>query len=201
MNKIPLTHAMDIFAESFEKVNLHAKEIKKSEFEECKFISCDFSESFFNSCTFVDCYFENCNLSLVKLTNTKISNTEFVSCKMILIDWTMCDYKSLLTREPIKFTDSILDENNFFGLNLDDIEIKECRAHEVDFSSASLKRANFIATDFKGAIFNNTHLEKANFKDAQNCSIDIRKNFLEGAIFSRFEALYLLENMGITLVD
>ncbi|KFN38742.1 MAG: hypothetical protein JU82_10185 [Sulfuricurvum sp. MLSB] len=31
--------------------------------------------------------------------------------------------------------------------------------------------------------------------------IDIRSNHLKGAIFSRYEAMFLLESMGIVLVD
>ena len=79
--------------------------------------------------------------------------------------------------------------------------MKECRAKDVDFSNASLQKANFTGSDFKGALFGNTHLENANFTDAQNTTIDIRSNHLKGAIFSRYEALYLLETMGIVLVD
>ena len=79
--------------------------------------------------------------------------------------------------------------------------MKECRVKDVDFRNATLKEANFSSSDFKGALFANTHLENANFTDAQNTSIDIRTNNLKGAIFSRYEALYLLETMGIVLVD
>ena len=137
----------------------------------------------------------------MKLTNSKISNTEFVSCKMIGIDWTMCDWKSILTPEPLRFKECILNDGNFFGLSLERLVMRECRVKDVDFRSASLSNANFTATDFKGALFGNTHLEGANFTDAQNTHIDIRNTHLKGAIFSRYEALYLLENMGIVLVD
>jgi len=49
-------------------------------------------------------------------------------------------------------------------------------------------------------LFENTNLEEANFTEAQNTHIDIRNNKLQGSIFSRYEALYLLETMGIKLV-
>ena len=79
--------------------------------------------------------------------------------------------------------------------------MRECRAKEVDFRNATLQKADFTGSDFKGALFANTHLEGANFTDAQNTSIDIRSNHLKGAIFSRYEALFLLESMGIVLVE
>jgi uncharacterized protein YjbI with pentapeptide repeats len=137
----------------------------------------------------------------MKLTNTKMSDVDFVSCKMIGIDWTMGDWKSLLNADPLRFQECILNDSNFFGLTLEGMVMRECRAKEVDFRNATLTNANFIGTDFKGALFSNTHLEGANFTDSSNTMIDIRSNHLKGAIFSRYEALFLLETMGIVLVD
>jgi len=74
-------------------------------------------------------------------------------------------------------------------------------AKEVDFRNGSFKKSNFSGSDFKGALFGNTHLESANFTDSSNTSIDVRSNHLKGAIFNRYEALFLLESMGIVLVD
>lgn len=192
---------MDVFAEDFEEIDLHGKKITKAEFEDCTFISCDFSETFFASCKFTECRFVNCNLSLMKLTNTKMSDVDFDSCKMIGIDWTMADWKSLLNADPLRFRECILNDSNFFGLSLEGLVMRECRAKEVDFCNGTFRKADFTLTDFKGALFANTHLEEANFTDAQNTSIDIRSNHLKGAVFSRYEALFLLESMGIVLVD
>ncbi len=201
MNKINIADNLDCFAERFEGVSLHALRFNKAEFEECTFVSCDFSQTFFYGCRFIDCHFENCNLSAMKLTDSRFSNTEFFSCKMNGIDWCMCNWKSLLNPLPLKFTECILDDSNFFGLEMQYVVMKMCRAKEVDFRSASFQHATFIGTDFKGALFDKTHLENANFTDASNTHIDLRTNHLKGAIFSRFEALNLLEGMGIVLVD
>ena len=200
MAVVEIVDNLDCFAEEFKGLNFHGKKISKAEFEDCSFISCDFSETFFSSCRFIECSFTNCNLSLMKLTSSKLSALSFDSCKMIGIDWTMADWKSLLTAEPLRFTECILNDSNFFGLDLEDLVMKTCRAKEVDFRNCSLKKANFQETDFKGALFEKTNLEEANFTEAQNTHIDIKKNSLKGAVFSRYEALYLLEAMGIKLV-
>ena len=196
-----IVDGLDCFAEDFEKVYLHGETIKNAEFEECTFVSCDFSETFFRSCRFIDCRFENCNLSVMKLTDSMVSGCEFISSKMIGIDWTMCDWKSLISNEPMKFKKCILNDSNFYGVSQDRIEITECSAKELDFRSGSFKKADFSSSDFKGALFGSTHLEYANFSDASNTNIDLKTNYLKGAIFSRYEALYLLESMGIVLVD
>jgi len=200
MAVVEIIDNLDCFAEEFKGVVFQGKKISKAEFEDCTFNACDFSETFFSSCRFIECTFTNCNLSLMKLTSSKLSAVSFDACKMIGIDWTMADWKSLLTAEPLKFKECILNDSNFFGLDLEGLVIKACRAKEVDFRNCSLKGAKLQETDFKGALFENTNLEEANFTEAQNTHIDIKKNRLQGAIFSRYEALYLLEAMGITLV-
>lgn len=192
---------IDCFAEEFKKVNLSGVKIKKAEFEECTFVSCDFSDTFFHSCRFIDCRFENCNLSLMKLTDGIVSGSSFSSCKMIGIDWSMCDWRSLLSSEPIGFIECILNDSNFFGLTLDRLDMKKCSAKDVDFRSGSFQRADFSSTDFKGALFDNTQLEYTNFKDSTNTQINIKNNHLKGAKFSRDEAEFLLQTIGIVLVE
>jgi uncharacterized protein YjbI with pentapeptide repeats len=113
----------------------------------------------------------------------------------------MADWKSLLNAQPLRFRECILNDSNFFGLSLDEMVMKECKAKEVDFSNGSFQKADFKGTDFKGALFANTHLEGADFTDSSNTMIDVRANHINGAIFSRYEALFLLETMGIVLAD
>jgi len=196
-----IVDGIDCFAEDFEKIVISSEIIKNAEFEECTFISCNFSETLFRSCRFIDCRFENCNLSLLKLTDTMISGCEFIDSKMIGIDWTMCDWRSLLSSEPMRFKECILNDSNFYGLTQDRMEMKSCSVRESDFGSGSFKNANFSSSDFKGTLFSDTHLEYANFKEAVNTNINLTTNYVKGAVFSQHEALYLLENMGIVLVD
>jgi len=191
----------DCFAEDFEKTDLSNEMVRNAEFEECTFTSCDFSGTLFRSCRFIDCRFLNCNMSVMKLTDSIISGCEFISSKMIGIDWTMCDWKSYINNEPMRFKQCILNDSNFYGLINDRIEIKECSAKELDFCSGSFKNANFSSSDFHGTIFGDTHLEYANFKDAFNINIDLKSNYLKGAVFNKEEAFYLLESMGIILAD
>ena len=137
----------------------------------------------------------------MKLTDTKMSGVTFVSCKMIGIDWTMANWESLLSVDPLHFHECLLNDSNFFGLSLGGVVMTECRITEADFRNALLQKSDFRGSDLKGALFGNTHLENANFTQAQNTIIDLRINYLKGAIFSRYEALFLLESMGIVLVD
>jgi uncharacterized protein YjbI with pentapeptide repeats len=200
-NKILIVDSLDCFAEEFAKVDLIKTTIKKAEFEECTFTSCDFTETFFHSCRFIDCKFIECNLSLLKLTDTTISGSEFIRCKMIGIDWTMCDWTSLLRSEPLEFRESILNDSNFYGLNIDALVMIKCSVKDVDFRLGSFMKADISSSDFKGALFDKTHVEYANFTDVTNTQINLQTNYIKGVIFNKFEALFLLESLGIVLVD
>lgn len=200
-NTVSIKDDIDCFAEDFEKIDLQGMIIKNAEFEECTFVSCNFSETLFRSCRFIDCKFKNCNLSVIKLTDSMVSGCEFNSSKLIGVDWTMCDWRSLLSNESMRFEQCILNDSNFFGLVQDRIMIKECIVKEVDFRAGSFKNADFSKSDFKGALFGNNHLEYTDFSDASNTNIDLKSNYLQGAIFSRYEALNLVESIGIVLVD
>lgn len=46
-----------------------------------------------------------------------------------------------------------------------------------------------------------TNLQSANFTEATQYSINILENQVQGAKFSKHEAVYLLEGLGIELVD
>ncbi len=194
-----ITDHADIFAEVFTDLKLHGQKIKYAEFEECTFNSCDFSQTTFLACRFIDCHFHNCNLSVVKLTDTKLGNVEFILSKLIGIDWTMCDWKSLLSDKRLSFYESILDGSNFYGLNIDRIILKESQVKDVDFRECSMKNGHFNGSDFHRSVFENTHLEYSNFTDAKNISMSICSNYFKETTMAHFEALNLLESQGIIL--
>jgi uncharacterized protein YjbI with pentapeptide repeats len=189
----------DIFAEEFTNLKFHGQKIKYTEFEECTFKSCDFSQTTFLACRFIDCHFYNCDFSVAKLTDTKLGNVEFISSKLIGIDWTMCDWKSLLGDKQLSFYESILDGSNFYGLNLDSVILEESQVKDVDFQNCSMKNAKCHGSDFHKSLFENTHLEYADFLGAKNISMKISSNHFKETTIEHFDALNLLALEGIVL--
>ncbi len=101
----------------------------------------------------------------------------------------------------MKFETSVLNSSSFYGLNVEKLTLKECEAKDVDFRESNLKEADFSYSDLTDAVFFNTDLSNANFSHAQQFNIDIKNNILNGAKFSRYEAVRLLGGLGIELVD
>ncbi len=191
----------EYISECFKELDYSAQEISGKEFDSCTFKECDFSETILNRCKFIDCQFINCNLSVAKLQYSKFSDVEFEQCKVIGIDWTKADWPSMMFQSPLKFYKCILNDCSFFGLDMAEIVIEDCKAHDADFREGNFSKANFSYSDLSHSQFNRTNLSEADFSEASNYSIDIYNNKIGGAKFSRHEAISLLESLDIELVD
>ncbi|MEZ8185758.1 pentapeptide repeat-containing protein [Shewanella sp. 5S214] len=193
-----LSHYNDDSFESLKGVDLQFNNIT---FERCYFMQCDFNQSDFYHCQFIDCTFSQCNLSVLSVIGTEFDAVIFRDCKAIGIDWTKAHWPQFMTQTTIQFERCLLDGSNFYSLNLPELTLVDCRAHDVDFREANLTKADLRLTDLNLSQFSHTNLTGANFTDASNYQIDITANTVKQAIFSRFEALSLLDGLDIQLVD
>src|SRR5690554_96272 len=171
------------------------------EFEDCQFVDCNFSQTEFKHCKFVNCEFVRCNLSLTKIPLSRFTEVTFRECKMVGIDWTRAQWSSYQFHSELKFYKCILNDSSFFGLELHEVVMEECKAHDVDFRDTKLNGASLTYTDFSNSLFGRTNLSGADLSEATNYSIDVLENNLNKATFSRYEALSLLDSLGIKLVD
>ncbi len=191
----------EYFSQVFHGLDLSYKKIELTIFEDCTFNKCNFSEAVFNKSKFIDCQFSQCNLSIVKIEFSKFSDVVFDECKIIGVDWTTASWANIKLCSPIKFYTCIINDSIFFGLNLAEIVIEKCKAHNVDFRDGDFSDSEFSHTDFQESIFNKTNLSGANFIGAINYNIDINFNNISKAKFSRYEAITLLDSLDIELVD
>jgi uncharacterized protein YjbI with pentapeptide repeats len=136
----------------------------------------------------------------MNVLNSMFSDISFLECKISGVDWTKASWDSLIIK-PLRFEASFLNGSCFYGLCLEEFSFKECQIKDVDFREANLEKADFYYSDLKETLFINTNLTKANFAYAKNFDINIRTNTLKGALFSRYDALKLLESLDIKLVD
>jgi len=180
---------------------MSGEHITGKEFEDCSFKNCDFSGVHFDQCRFIECQFTQCNLSLLNLASSRLADVNFEHCKMLGIDWTRVHWPQMLFHSPVHFDTCILKDCSFFALTLDELQMHNCKAINVDFRQASFKDSDFSASDFAESQFHDTNLSNCNFSDAINYDIDIHHNTVKGAQFSRLEATRLLAYLHITLLD
>lgn len=170
-------------------------------FDDCRFEDCDLTDSTFSNCRFVDCTFAGCNLSLVRFPGCRFNDVRFEGSKLVGVDWTLARWPNLTLAAPVSFSQCILNDSSFFGLELPELVLDACKARNVDFREGGFRGGRFCFCDLAGCLFNRTNLEGADFTDATDYDIDVQENRVLGARFSRQEAVRLLDHLGIELVD
>jgi uncharacterized protein YjbI with pentapeptide repeats len=200
MNSINL-ETNDYAGKHFVGLDVAGQTLAERLFEDCDFRGCDLSSATLKQCKLVDCRFVECNLSLLNVVASKFHEVALADCKVIGINWTRATWPRLMLASPLKFRKCILNDSSFFGLNLADIVIEDCKARDVDFREANLSRAALTHTDFENSLFNRTNLTGADFSEATNYDIDVFSNEIKKAKFSRFEAIRLLDSLDIELID
>jgi fluoroquinolone resistance protein len=187
--------------QTLEDLQYERAAINASEFHGCIFRRCSFVESVFHRCRFVECTFIQSDLSLVQVPGSVFSAVCFEASRVIGVNWAQADWSGTQLGEPLGFHESAIRHATFIGLDLKRIQIKDCVATEADFREADLSGADFSGTDLSGSLFLNTTLRGADLSSARNYTIAPRQNDLRGAKFSLPEAMSLLHNLDIKLVD
>ncbi|ULU26529.1 pentapeptide repeat-containing protein [Dyella terrae] len=184
---------------TFEDVQANGAALDGIRFHDCSFVRCQFSEATLARCRFSDCEFRECNLSLAKLTGSGFDAARFIDCKMVGIDWTRAHWPRVRMAKALAFERCVINDSSFFGLDLREFVLIECRALDVDFTDANCEDADFHGTDLRDSVFARTRLGRANFVEAQNYRIDVFHNDIKRARFSLPEAVALLDSLGIEL--
>jgi len=191
----------EYFDKTFKGVDLTKKAVSERIFEKCKFIKCNFNETNFQKCRFCDCEFVESNLSIMKIKSCTFSDVVYDSSKAIGINWAEAAWPKIKLACPISFFKCDISHSTFLGLNLREINIVECRAHDADFREVDLTCANMTYSDFANSMFIESNLTKADFTYAENYRIDVNFNKIKGAKFMLPEAVSLLQGLNIELID
>ena len=202
MKNLTLTNLMkenDFYDCCFSEIDYNDVMLGEKKFENCKFNNCNFSETKFLACKFIECDFYNCNLSSAQLDNSTFVEISFIESKLIGINWTKLKWPHIKLSSPFQFIKSNISHSSFFELDLSELVIEECKAHDVDFREADLTGASFVLSDLEKSLFMHTNLYSADFTNATNYLIDPTENNIRKAKFSVPDVLNLLHNFEIEI--
>jgi len=151
-----------------------------AEYENCTFTNCNFASADLTGIIFAECSFTDCNFSMAKAKGTAFKEVSFVNCKLTGLNFSICQPFLL----DMNFTGCQLNLASFYSLKLKNTRFKKCILHEADMVQADFSGASFTDCDLRGAIFENTILEKADFRSAINYTLDPETNRIKKAKFS-----------------
>ncbi len=170
------------------------------------FAQCTFDQAKLTGVTFSACEFDECtiiasDLSLTDLTDCVFKETRLAGSRSVGVNWTKTRWPDKPLEPPIQFTESILDYSIFTGLNLRDLVMRDCRAHDVDFSECDLNSAVLDGTDLTGARFVDTNLSRVSLLRATNYFIDPVTSRVKGAVVDVPEGLSILKAIGVRIEE
>lgn len=177
----------------FEQIDFTQKAWEKGDYEKCTFTDCDFSNARLTDTRFAECTFIRCNLSMVKLNQTALQDIHFKSCKLLGIDFDVCENFLF----AVAFDGCTLNHASFIKMKLKNSKFENSMLQEVDFTEADLGGVAFDNCDLTRATFERTILENADFRTANHYSIDPEHNKIKKAKFSAKGLIGLLEKYGI----
>lgn len=187
--------------QTFKGITWERSQLVSVEFDECTFIDCSFVESQFVNCKFSECTFQRCDLTMAQLAGSLFASPVFEESKLVGIDWTLAAWPPLRLQNALRFSRCAMGHSTFIGLKLSRMQLTDCTAANVDFREADLSKVDFSGTDLSASMFHHTELAGADLSRARNYQIRPADNNLKGAKFSLPEAITLLQNLGIKLVD
>ena len=181
--------------QTFKDIDFTTERLEIAEYEMCAFLGCNFSSSDLSRMKFSECTFENCDLSMANVSDTAFKDVQFAECKLLGLHFDYCN--------PFLFEihcdNCLLNLASFYKVNVKRSSFKSCSLQEVDFSAADLSKLKFQDCDLVKAIFDNTNIEYVDFKTAKNFSIDLRKNKIKKAKFSKDGISGLLDSFDIEI--
>jgi fluoroquinolone resistance protein len=188
---------------TFDKIDFTQNHLSKGEYEYCNFVNCNFSHADLSDIKFLECEFSGCNLSLVSLNRTSLKEIKFKDCKMLGLNFGSCDKFGF----AVYFDTCILNHSSFSDITspmkqrvrLKQTVFKNSQLHEVDFTECDLSSSVFDNCDLTKTIFEYTILEKADFRNSFNYSLDPELNRIKKAKFSQSGIAGLLDKYDIEI--
>ena len=165
----------------YHKVRFTSEALSKSDFDTCRFVHCDFSDLAIHSSEFLECEFEDCNWSNTKVRGVSFKEVTFTACKVLGVKFSEAD--PFLFKAD--FENCQLNYSSFYRVAMAGFEFKNCELVAVDFTGANLTASTFENCLLNQAVFEESKLEKVNFVTAQGLSLDLDKNRVKGALFSK----------------
>lgn len=175
----------------------NTESLPKGKYLYYEFKNCSFQSSNLLDIEFVECVFKDCDLSLCAIGNTAFKDVRFINCKLLGLNFSECNNFLL----SLDFDNCKLDNSDFTGLLLKSIRFNNCQLNGTDFTNCDLQLSSFPQCNLNRTVFDNTNLEKADFSSAIGYTIDVERNKLKGAKFSRTDIDGLLTKYKINIIE
>lgn len=187
---LELTHVEEFFQLEFFK-QVYPSGMLVTDFNECVFHDIIFQKHDLDKISFMDVVFYHCDFSNIEFIDRAFYRVEFHDCKLVGTSFS-----------KVHFFDCLFDSCNLQYSNFAD-----CKCKVIEFSHCHFLEARFQGMDFSGAVFEEDDLSEVEIYttpmrgiDLSSCLIEgirIEPNCLKGMIISPYQAVFLVQILGI----
>lgn len=181
--------------QQFDGLEFDRKQFPQGDYEGCHFVNCNFGGADLSHYRFTECIFKASNLSNILAEQTSFNDVKFIECKMLGVHFDQCS-EFLFS---VFFQQCTLTLSSFYKRTLKKTTFHTTILHDVDFTDADLSASVFDDCDLLNAKFENTVLEKTDFRRAFNYVLDPSMNRIKKAKFSREGLAGLLARYDIII--
>jgi len=164
-------------------------------FEECTFEGLDLSSWDCRDTRFENCTFRSCTLADVRLTGARFHDVRFESCTLAGLRWSTLETTVL----SLTLIDCRAPLGDWEDMDLQGTDFRESDLSGGNFSGSDARKTTWTNCRLRDAVFHRTDLREADFRSAQEWTIDPKENRLHGARFDSADLIGLVRSLGIRL--
>jgi uncharacterized protein YjbI with pentapeptide repeats len=187
---------IDAYEETYDSSSAW-EELKGAWFEACSFRNVNWARVDLRQARFEDCTFTDCDLSNIKAFGASFQDVRFGGCKLLGI--------AFEARNPlglnVRFERCNLEALTWQEMDVRGFQFQECKLQHTYFTAANCEGVKFATCDLLQAVFERTNLNKADFRTAEQWTIDPAVNQVKGSRFQKEELKGLLQQWGLDLRD
>lgn len=191
---------------SFYNCDFSSSDLTGSEFIKCHFYDKEAQRGVsFNRALLKDTSFKHCDLSLADFRNTSALGIEIYECRAQGADFRGASFMNMITPRSW-FCSARITKTNLRYANFSQAVLEKCELKENSWNGALITGANFCGSDLSSGEFNSFDWAAGDFKncDLTNSDlgvIDIRRVDFQGVKIDIYQAQFLLQSQGISIID
>ena len=207
--------------EKFTTQHFTGRTVEKTCFINCDFSGCDLTDSRFVHCQFYDreteqgcnfsgailreASFRHCDLTMNNFRSVDALGIEISECRAQGADFRGASFMNMITTKSW-FCSAFITKTNLSYANFSKVVLEKCELWENRWVGTHVLGATFSGSDLSGGEFNSFDWRSADFTHCDltrsvTSELDLRTTELEGVKLDSAQVCFLVERLGIQVVD
>lgn len=207
--------------EKFTTQHFTGRTVEKTRFINCDFSGCDLTDSRFVHCQFYDreteqgcnfsgailreASFRHCDLTMNNFRSVDALGIEISECRAQGVDFRGASFMNMITTKSW-FCSAFITKTNLSYANFSKVVLEKCELWENRWVGTHVLGASFSGSDLSGGEFNSFDWRSADFTHCDltrsvTSELDLRTTDLEGVKLDSAQVCFLVERLGIQVVD